>query len=94
MQTGPDGRSKKVAHTDHVVEGLRQLVNAARVGRFFYGGWTQKLLYTFFKVPGAMGLENSRPVGLLEILQKASYAFDYAAITEVWERHGCRLLDK
>ena len=35
-----------------------------------------------------MGLENSRPVGLLEILQKASYAFDYAAITDVWERSG------
>jgi hypothetical protein len=35
-----------------------------------------------------MGLENSRPVGLLEILHKASYAFDYAAITEVWERQG------
>jgi len=49
------------------VEGLRQLVNAARVGRFFYNDWTQELLYTFIKVPGAMGLENSRPVhvGLL-----------------------------
>ena len=82
-EEGPDGRSRKVAHTEHVAEGLRQLVNAARVGRFFYGGWTQGLLYTFIKVPGAMGLENSRPVGLLEILQKASYAFDYAAITEV-----------
>ena len=31
-----------------------------------------------------MGLENSRPLGLLEILQKASDAFDYATITEVW----------
>jgi hypothetical protein len=35
-----------------------------------------------------MGLENSRPVGLLEILQKASRAFDYAAITKVWEKKG------
>ena len=87
-QTGPDGRSKKVAHTEHVAEGLRQLVNAVRVGRFFYGGWAQEMLYTFIKVPGAMGLENSRPVGLLEIPQKASHAFDYAAITEVWERQG------
>ena len=60
-------------------------MNAARVGRFFYSDWTQELLYTFIKVSGAMGLENSRPVGLLEILQKASYAFDYAAITDVWE---------
>ena len=84
---GPDGKQRQVAKTDHVVEGLRQLVNAARVGRFFYSDhdWTQELLYTFIKVPGATGLENSRPVGLLEILQKASYAFDYAAITDVWE---------
>ena len=37
-----------------------------------------------------MGLENSRPVDLLEILQKASYAVDYATMTEVWE--GKRLL--
>ena len=87
-QTGPDGRSRKVAHTEHVAEGLGQLVNATRVGRFFYGGWTQEMLYTFIKVPGAMGLENSRPVGLLEILQKASYAFDFSATTEVWEREG------
>ena len=88
MQTGPDGKSEKVAYTEHVVEGLRQLVNASRQGRFFYSDWTQELLYTFIKVPGAMGLENSRPVGLLEILQKASYAFDFSAITEVWERKG------
>ena len=27
-------------------------------------------------------------MGLLEIPQKASHAFDYAAITEVWERQG------
>ena len=64
------------------------MVNASRQGRFFYSDWTQELLYTFIKVPGAMGLENSRPVGLLEILQKASYAFDFSAITEVWERKG------
>ena len=64
------------------------MVNAARVGRGFYSDWTQELLYTFIKVPGAMGLENSRPVGMLEILQKTPYAFDYAAITEVWERKG------
>ena len=65
-----------------------QLVSAARVGRFFYSEWTQELLYTVIKVPGAMGLENSRPVDLLEELQKASHAFDYAAITEVWEEKG------
>ena len=35
-----------------------------------------------------MGLENSKPIGLLEILQTTSYAFDYAAITDVWERRG------
>ena len=35
-----------------------------------------------------MRLENSRPVGLLEILQKVSYAFDFSEITEVWERKG------
>ena len=88
MQTRSDGKSKMVAKTEHVVEGLRQLVNAARVGRCFYSEWTQELRYTFIKVPGAMGLENSRPMGLLEILHKASYAFDYAAITVVWERRG------
>ena len=88
MQTGPNGKSTKVAYTEHVVEGLRLLVNASREGRFFYGAWTQELLYTFIKVPGAMGLENSRPVGLLEILQKASYAFDFSEITQVWERKG------
>ena len=67
MQTGPDGKSRMVAKTEHVVERLRQLVNNARVGRFFYSEWTQELLYTLIKVPGAMGFENSRPVGLLEI---------------------------
>ena len=36
IQTGPDGKSKKAAYTEHVVEGLRQLVNASREGRFFY----------------------------------------------------------
>ena len=35
-----------------------------------------------------MGLENSRPVGLPEILQKASYAFDFSAIAEAWEKKG------
>ena len=68
---GPEGKSRMIAKSDHVVDGLRQLVNAARVGRFFHSEWTQELMYTFVKVPGAMGLENSRPVGLLKILQKA-----------------------
>ena len=36
VQTGPGGKSEKVAYTEHVVEGLRQLVNASRQGRFFY----------------------------------------------------------
>lgn len=35
-QTGPDGKGGMVAKTEHVVEGLRQFVNVARVGRFFY----------------------------------------------------------
>ena len=56
MQTGPDRKGKMVATTEHVAEGLRQLVNAARVGRFFYNEWAPELLYTFIKVPGAMGL--------------------------------------
>ena len=68
MQTGPDGKNKKVAYTEHAVEGLRQLMNASREGRLFYSDWTHELLYSFIKVPGTMGLENSRPVGLLEIL--------------------------
>ena len=62
MQTGSDGKSRMVAKTEHLVEGLRQLMNAARVGMFFYSKWTQELLYTFIKVPGAMGLVDSRPV--------------------------------
>ena len=33
-------------------------------------------------------MENSRPAGLLEILQKAPYAFDFSATTEMWERKG------
>ena len=90
-QTGPDGKIKMVAQTEHVVGGLSQLVNAARIGRSFYSEWTQELLYTFITVPGVMGLENSRSVGLLKILQKAAYAFDYAAITYVWERRGLLL---
>ena len=50
VQTGPDGKSTKVAYTEHVVEGLRLLVNASREGRFFYSAWTHELLYTFIKV--------------------------------------------
>ena len=60
-QTGLDGRSRKVAHTQHVTEGLGQLVNAARVGRFFYGGWAQALLYTCTRGNGAGELEASGP---------------------------------
>ena len=30
MQTGPDGKNKMVAKTGHAVDGLRQLVDAAR----------------------------------------------------------------
>ena len=37
------------------MEGLRKLVNAARVRRFFYSAWTQELLYTFIKVTGQWG---------------------------------------
>ena len=87
MQTRPDGKSRKVTYTGHVVEELRQLVNAARVGRFptVIG---HRSCCTPSKVPGATGLENSRPVDHPEALQKKSYAFDYAAIAEVWKEKG------
>ena len=88
VEVGKGGKASWVARTAHVMDGLRKLVNSARVGRFFYSDWEHELLYTFIKVPGAVGLENSRPVGMLEILQKASYAFDFGRITEVWEQKG------
>ncbi len=74
--------------TGRVVESLRLLVNASRAGRFYYPSWKQELLYFFIKVPGATGLENSRPVGLLEVMLKACYALDFGEITTVWERTG------
>jgi hypothetical protein len=74
--------------TMHVMESIMLLVNAARVGQFFYSAWKKELLYTFMKVPGAVGLENSRPVGMLEILLKCTLEFDYSGISGVWERVG------
>ena len=47
-----------MAKTEYVVEGLRRLVNAARLGRFFYSGWGHELLYTFIKVPEAVWIRD------------------------------------
>jgi hypothetical protein len=79
---------KSYSKTGHVVEGLRLLTNASRVGRFYYESWQKELLYLFVKVPGGAGLDQSRPVGLLEILLKGTYTVDFAAITTVWEKLG------
>jgi hypothetical protein len=69
-------------------ETLRRLVNIARVSRRDYRSWKEELLYFFIKNPGTCGLENCRPVGLLEVLFKCSEAFDAAAMLSVWTRMG------
>jgi hypothetical protein len=74
--------------TGHVDEALRLLVNISRVLRFHYEQFIHELLYTFIKVTGGIGLEQSRPVGLLEILSKGSKAVDYAGVSNTWERLG------
>lgn len=83
---GPDINTECL--TKHVSEVLRQLVSVARILRFHYEQWKDELLYTFIKVPGGVGLEDSRPIGLLDILMKASKAVDYSGIARVWERRG------
>jgi hypothetical protein len=72
--------------TEHVSETLRKLVSVARILRAHLEQWTHELLYTFIKVPGGVGLEDSRPVGLLEILMKGSKSVDYSGIANTWER--------
>lgn len=67
---------------------IKVLVNLGRRLRFFYDSWFLEHLFTFVKVAGATGLENSRPVGLLEILLKSTLAFDYADLSKVWEEQG------
>ena len=69
-------------------EAARLLVNVARVERKYYRSWQQELLYYFIKNPGTTGLENSRPVGLLEVMFKCSESFDSSAIMSVWTRLG------
>ena len=81
-------RDQRYSKTGHVVEGLRLLTNASRVGRFYYESWQKKQLYLFVKVPEGAGLDQSRPVGLLEILLKGTYTVDFAAITNVWKKQG------
>ena len=39
-EVGKDGNKSQVTQTNHVAEGLRQLVNAATVRRFFYSEWS------------------------------------------------------
>ena len=67
---------------------MRQLVNIARLTRRDYESWLQELLYFFIKTPGTCGLENCRPVGLLEVLFKCSEAFEAAAMVSVWKKMG------
>ena len=69
-------------------EMARKLVCIARLRRQHYASWLQELLYFFIKNPGTTGLQNSRPVGLLEVLYKCSDAFDSAAMMTVWRRKG------
>ncbi len=71
-----------------VGETARLLTNVARMMRRSYASWLQELLYFFIKNPGTTGLENSRPVGLLEVMFKCSEAFDASAIMSVWVRLG------
>lgn len=88
VEAGRSGTSERRCLTMHVVEMLRMLVNVARKARLHCKHWRQELLYTFIKVPGGVGLADSRPVGLLEVTAKANKALDYAGIAKVWEEKG------
>ena len=72
----------------HFADTAWKLVNVAIIVRRDYKSWLQEQLYYFIKNPGTVGLENSRPVGLLEILFKCREAFDSAALMQVWRKTG------
>ena len=86
--TQPDGTKQQDQEMLQIGEAIRQLVNIARQQRKDYASWERELLYFFIKNPGTCGLENCRPVGLLEILFKCSEAFDASAMMSVWAKMG------
>jgi hypothetical protein len=84
-----DGEGKAVeSQVGHFADTAWKLLNVAIIMRRDYKSWLQEQLYYFIKNPGTVGLENSRPVGLLEILFKCKEAFDSAALMQVWRRTG------
>jgi hypothetical protein len=73
---------------EHVGETMRLLTNIVRTQRKSFKSWLEELLYFFIKNPGTTSMENSRPVGLFEVLFKCSEAFDAAATLSVWVSMG------
>jgi hypothetical protein len=68
-----DGEGKAAeSQVGHFADTAWKLLNVAIIMRRDYKSWLQEQLYYFIKNPGTVGLENSRPVGLLEILFKCS----------------------
>ena len=63
-----DGEGKAVeSQVGHYADTAWKLLNVAIIMRRDYKSWLQEQLYYFIKNPGIVGLENSRPVGLLQI---------------------------
>ena len=82
------GKALPSKRAEHVGETMWLLTNIARTQRKSFESWLEELMYFFIKNPGTTGMENSRPVGLLEVLFKCSEASDAAAILSVWVRMG------
>ena len=87
-KTENDEGKVEESQVGHFADTAWKLLNVAIIMRRDYRSWLQEQLYYFIKNPGTVGLENSRPVGLLEILFKCKEAFDSSALMQVWRRTG------
>ena len=73
-------------HTD-----LLLILNFALRKRHVFPEWCQRAIVAVPKVPSSSDIETSRPITLVDVLQKACMGVIWGRVTRVWESH--HLLD-
>ena len=84
----PNDDVEALAICSETSEILRQLVSSVYKTKMVFQGWKRRAIRVILKVEGDMGINNARPIILLDILCKCIYRDLTNNLNATWEKHG------
>ena len=86
-QNEDGGGRQRVCSSHEVFDGIRRMLNLVARSGMVYTDWTVEVLVTLLKVQGSKDINDTRPIGLVDVLRNQFMGMHMALIVGVWAEH-------